>query len=94
MQLSGICLRLCGAVFCAALLLAGQIKLSSSSKIEKSINSSRPHFLYMRKLRDYLSSADDIVLPDSRDISDTVQGKLVATSIETKTTKGRGKIFI
>ena len=50
----------------------------------------KPHSIYMRRLREHLSDYN-ISVPNSWDQSDSVQGKLVATSIETTNSTGRGE---
>lgn len=53
-----------------------------------------PHFLYMQGLRQYLSDLD-IAVPDPPDTTDdSVQGKLIATSIESQNSRGRGETML
>ena len=77
------------AAFFCAVLLAGEMKSTGSLQGEKN-NSTKPHFIYMEKLRDYLSSADIALRHSLGGTSDNGR-RLVATSIETKRTKGIGK---
>lgn len=49
----------------------------------------KPHFLYMKRLREHLSD-HGLVIPDSSDRSGSVEGKLVATSLETENSTGAG----
>lgn len=48
-----------------------------------------PHFLYMKRLRQHLSYSN-IAVPNFSESSDSVQGKLVATSTEAYAATGIG----
>ena len=76
-------LRISKALFFAALLLCVD---NTTGEIAQ-----RPHSLYMRRLREHLSDYQITINPYSTDRNDSVQGKLVATSIETQNTTGRGE---
>lgn len=70
-------IHLCAAV---AVLLSAK----SAAAIDGEL---KPHFLYMHRLREYLSDSRVATL----DSLDSVQGQLVATSIETLQSGGRGE---
>lgn len=75
------------AILC---ILAAVIALAGSEAPPES--ELKPHFLYMKRLREHLSDSH-LTIPDSTDRSASVEGKLVATSIETQSTAGYGKII-
>ncbi len=53
-----------------------------------------PHFLFMKELRKYLSTAE-IVLPSTQEYRPTnEEGKLIARSIEGTNSRGKGKLNI
>lgn len=70
----------------SALIFAGLLSISIATAEDV-----KPHSLYMKRLRERLSDYY-ITVPDSWDRSDSVQGKLAATSIETQSTSGRGEV--
>lgn len=72
------------AVLCivAALIAAAR----SGDSTDPELN---PHSLYMKRLREHLSDSN-LNIPDTTG-SGSVEGKLVATSIETMSSGGRGK---
>lgn len=65
-------------------ILVAMIALARSQDSE-----TKPHFLYMKRLREHLSDSH-LTIPDSADRSGSMDGKLVATSLETMSSSGRG----
>jgi hypothetical protein len=49
----------------------------------------KPHYLYMKRLREQISDSQ-FTIPDNRERNESMDGKLVATSMETQSTEGRG----
>ena len=68
-------------------ILIAMIAFARSQEPEDSER--KPHYLYMKRLREHLSDSH-LTVPDSTDRSDSMDGKLVATSLETLSTSGRG----
>lgn len=51
----------------------------------------KPHFIYMQRLREYLSATDNLTIYDSSDQTFSIEeGQPIATSIEALNTHGRG----
>lgn len=75
---------LCVLCLVVALVAAARSQAEAPPDSDK-----KPHFLYMKRLREHLSDSN-LVLPDSNDKSSSVEGKLVATSLETLSSTGRG----
>lgn len=73
------------AIFCILATVIALARPEAESEL-------KPHFLYMKRLREHLSDSH-LTIPDSTDRSASVEGKLVATSIETQSTGGIGKII-
>lgn len=75
------------AVLCIVAVLVAAARSEGESPPDSEM---KPHFLYMKRLREHLSD-HDLVIPDSSDRSGSVEGKLVATSLETQNSTGRGE---
>ena len=61
--------------------------LESAMAVPDSVLLRKPHFLYMKRLREHLTDSQ-VVLPDTMNQDASEQGQLVATSIETTSASG------
>ena len=73
-------------------LVAGFIFQCAETEASRADNklTTDPHFMYMQRLFEHLS--DNVIIP--LEPGDSLQGKLIATSIETLNAEGRGEIYL
>ncbi len=76
----------------AVMWVTAMIAIAGATEVDPPLedpgNELKPHFLYMKKLREQLSDSDLNIATDA----DSDRGRPVATSFETQSTGGTGEI--